>query len=464
MAENSTTGWRSRLKFKGSYRGVQFWWSDVESETGRRTVITEFPGKDTPSAQDMGRRARKITIDMFVVGQDYDAQRDKLRIAVETSGPGQLMHPRWGAMTVVTEGGVKFSETSKELGYAKITTTFVEVGIVPLLQAQATPEATKANVIKAALRLRTASISVFAAAFTIVGAVTSTINAAVSMVQSVATTLNRVRGKIAAALLVIDDMRASILAVADTAADIIKTPITVAESIHALYADVLASINTVTDAFTSLVEYFDGDDESDVGYGSSATGAAGAAGNNVSGVVASAGSVVSSATRTASMLAAITDLGAWGDDLQAPRENTVQQQQAAENQRQMVRTAKIAAVTEASTQAVELKYEHVIQATSIRDALLALIDAMLLDEYLSDELYALLAGLKAALYEHFTSIVGTLPELQDYTPKHAVPALALAYSFYGDCRLEGELLARNPQIRDPSAVAGGESIKVRVDA
>jgi prophage DNA circulation protein len=80
-----------------SFRGVPFFVETEEFSGGRRAVVHEFPLRDDPFAEDMGRRARGFRIDGYVIGDDYIDQRDELVAALEAGGTGELVLPSYGA-------------------------------------------------------------------------------------------------------------------------------------------------------------------------------------------------------------------------------------------------------------------------------------------------------------------------------------------------------------------------------
>ncbi|WP_431355959.1 DNA circularization N-terminal domain-containing protein, partial [Algimonas porphyrae] len=49
--------WRDQLE-KASFRGVPFHVSRSGGEVGRRVQLTEYPLRDRPYAEDLGRKAR----------------------------------------------------------------------------------------------------------------------------------------------------------------------------------------------------------------------------------------------------------------------------------------------------------------------------------------------------------------------------------------------------------------------
>lgn len=84
-----------------SFRGVPFHVSTSRSRYGRRNALHEYPFRDLPFAEDLGRRARAFRISGFVLGDGAMAQRARLIAACEAEGPGALIHPSHGEIDVV---------------------------------------------------------------------------------------------------------------------------------------------------------------------------------------------------------------------------------------------------------------------------------------------------------------------------------------------------------------------------
>lgn len=110
-----------------SFRGIPFEVESVSAKFGRRGPLHEYPLRDRPYREDTGRAAREFTIDAFVLGDDYMARRDDLIEALETAGPGVLVHPTYGRMTVSAEPA-EIVETREEGGLARVRFSFVESG------------------------------------------------------------------------------------------------------------------------------------------------------------------------------------------------------------------------------------------------------------------------------------------------------------------------------------------------
>jgi prophage DNA circulation protein len=119
--------WRDELQ-TASFRGAEFAVADAETLFGRRNVLHEYPLRDNPFTEDLGKKAREYTINAFVIGDDYTSARDALMSAIEDDEtPGTLVHPTLGSMLVIPKDcRVKFN--NKEGGIEYFALTFVEAG------------------------------------------------------------------------------------------------------------------------------------------------------------------------------------------------------------------------------------------------------------------------------------------------------------------------------------------------
>ena len=118
--------WKDRLQ-EGSFRGVPFFIDTSELSGGRRAVSHEFPDRDTPFAEDVGRKARSFPITGHILGDNYFLLRDRLIAACDQRGPGELIHPYHGSRNVqLTEFSV--AESTTEGRIATFSFTFIEAG------------------------------------------------------------------------------------------------------------------------------------------------------------------------------------------------------------------------------------------------------------------------------------------------------------------------------------------------
>lgn len=128
--------YQARLR-PASFRGAQFHVEASTRTSGRRTVLHEFPHRDDPYTEDLGRRARRWQITAYVIGGraqafdfDYVQARDALIAACEQEGAGLLIHPTLPEMLVVCEME-SCSEVRREGNIARFELTFFEAGSAP---------------------------------------------------------------------------------------------------------------------------------------------------------------------------------------------------------------------------------------------------------------------------------------------------------------------------------------------
>ncbi len=434
-------GWRDNL-VDASFRGIPFLYEKVEGEIGRRTALKEYPGRDKPSIEDLGRATRKFTIDMFVIGDNYDFDRDQLRTALEKAGSGELEHPYWGKMTVTLVGTARVTESTKQGGMAKFTATFVEGGSDNLKQARLELEDTAEVVTRNAEALEAAAESRFAKLFAVINAIASVAAAAIEAVNGVAHQLDDIRSNIAAVLAVVDEAKAAIEAVVEGVEALILAPVNMAKAVKSMIAAVTNGVASIGTTFNAAVAFFGGED-----------------------TLPAEGNVIAARSRVDVLLGTIKDLSVLTDGFPAPSGGTAQQQGIKDtNQEALSVLVKSSAISSVSAVAVQLDYESYDQAQQTRTAITNLIDDLLADDQLTDDIYGPLVNLRASLVKHFAQVANSLPELTDYIPQQTVPALVLAYRLYGTAGREPEILVRNPRLRDPSAVPGGQSLKVLLDA
>ena len=120
-------GWRDNL-VQASFRGVEFSVDETESPiAGRRVAVHEYPGRDEPFVEDMGRVTKRWTIEAFVLGDDYDVTREELIEACNMPGPGELVHPYLGALQVACTA-CSLTERTREGRMARFSLSFVEAG------------------------------------------------------------------------------------------------------------------------------------------------------------------------------------------------------------------------------------------------------------------------------------------------------------------------------------------------
>jgi prophage DNA circulation protein len=142
-ASQPATTWRAAL-LPASFRNCHFHVDSGSKDNGRRIVVHEFPKKELPYAEDMGRRAKSFSVRAYCIcypttfngpglelyNTDYRVARDLLLNAMETAGPGILQLPLLPPETVVVNR-YRLTEEQKFGGYCTFDIDFVEFGVPP---------------------------------------------------------------------------------------------------------------------------------------------------------------------------------------------------------------------------------------------------------------------------------------------------------------------------------------------
>lgn len=125
--------WRDAL-VPASFDGNEFFVDVGSRESGRRLVVHQFPKKDEPYTEDMGRRAIEFTVRGYCIQssrqRDYRPARDALQGRLEEGGPGTLQLPTMRPMKVACQR-YRLTEEEKLGGYCVFDMQFVEQGVAP---------------------------------------------------------------------------------------------------------------------------------------------------------------------------------------------------------------------------------------------------------------------------------------------------------------------------------------------
>lgn len=119
--------WKDRLQ-DASFRGVPFKVEEESSGVGRRVETHEYPNRDKPYTEDLGKVSLRPSLTAYVVGEDCFDQRDRLIEALNKPGPGTLVHPVYGEMSVCVDGEINVSTSSSEGRMVRFDLRFVEAG------------------------------------------------------------------------------------------------------------------------------------------------------------------------------------------------------------------------------------------------------------------------------------------------------------------------------------------------
>ena len=406
--------WRDDYR-PGSFRGVPFNLKRSTRNGGRRTVLDEFPLRDEPVTQDLGRAARQFALEMVLIGPDYMSARDRLLSALESHGPGTLIHPFYGEVSVSVLGTYSCEESTEQGGRASISQTFVETSEKPRPDDKAVPGVA--------------------------------VNEAADTVQ-------------ADAVAEFEDK----FNVTDYAGFVAEGAIdTLSNATNAIYSagGLLSGSNQFSALFSRLTSNFQG-----------LVLAPGNLAASLLGVVRGFSSTSNpfSALRAQLML---FDLGSSSKSVRGSGYVTPSRSQQAVNQNAIYTLIERAAVTEAARIATGrpldsngqpvggVTYESRDQAATVRDQVLAEIDRQQLAADRGS--YRALAKLGSELVRDMNSRSTSLAPLSTFHTLTTQPALLIAHRLYGDGRRADEIVSRN-RIKHPGFVPGGQALEVLKDA
>lgn len=403
----SEPAWKDKLR-PASFRDVPFQVESDDMTVGRRVQVFEYPQRDKPFSEDLGRATREINIPGYVIGPDYMAGRDALLAALETPGPGTLVHPWYGSLQVIAKPA-KVSHSLDEGGMCRFSLVFVEAGE---LSFPSSADAPGAKTEAAAEAVKTSAMDDFARAFSVEGwpkfvaaDAVATLGAGLSQLQGIA---SRVTGLIDNPLSAIGQLNSDLGA-------LVRTPMALAQRVMGLF-------NGARGLFATVSGFF--------GDGDAANYRA------VSGAVAGVSQFKPSAI--------------------PPGQLTPARQQIIQNRDAANALIRRALLTQAASMVAAMPLPVHDDAVALRRDLGRALD----DESLtaSDETYRVLQDARAAAHKDIGQRIDGAARLNTITPAEPTPALVLAHDLYEDVGRDGEITARN-KIKHPGFVPA-EPIKV----
>lgn len=410
-----------------SFRGVAF---EVESHSesgGRRVELHEYPLRDTPYAEDLGKKAGKWQIEAFLVNgkSGYAERRDKLREALNASGPGTLIHPYLGELSVSVDG-YSLKETTREGGYCTFSISFVEAGqpVEPDVEKD-----TAANVLDKAEAAKEAATAGFLDEYMplledlegLAGKVPALLSEATAFLGTPLSILSRAQSAASSVLALPDRLASRILGYLGT--------------IRQLGG--IATSGLKMNALTALL-------------GKKSAGTAS------SWLVTSNGVIAGIVGETSWPQAGGGSIG--GGTPSPETLGVVASTVANRAETPLIDLIAAGAVIEAAIESADADYGTADEALASRDAVIDAIDEVQRANC-SDAVFTALSELAAAVNEDLTTRGAELPKLGSATLSMSMPALAASYRLYGDVGQADAIVARN-RIRHPGRVPGGVPLEV----
>lgn len=399
------TTWRDRL-LPASFRGVPFHVRVADTEEGRRGVLFEFPQRDAPFVEDLGEAAGEFSLDAFVIGPDYFGARDALRAALKAAGPGELVHPTLGRLTVALTARYRMSESLTDRGgMAVFSLRFVQTGEQP---SPAERVDTAAQTTGAADVAEDACCQDFADDFSVASWPEFVAKDAIAVLKDATAAIDAARAGLVPDLSIVRELADATTAFTGALSSLIQAPLDLATQVFGLAYGVRGSLLRPLDALSAL------------------------------------GRLVGWSANPAAV----------------PRTTPARQAQAA-NRTALQAVTRRAALIESARGVAKLDFtaENVTytRAVALRETLATAIE----DEAAtaSAPAYAALMDLRAAVVRDISARAIDLPRVSRIVMPVTLPALVVAYRAYGDATREAEIVVRNG-IRHPGFVPGGVPLEV----
>ncbi len=397
--------WRERLR-PASFKGATFFVEDHEAEIARRLVVNEYPFRDEPYTEDLGKSANRYNITGYVIGADYMDARDALMDAVEEGGSGTLVHPFLGSKIVNCES-IRVRESKNEGGHAIFTLIFVQSGKKLFPDSAPVPNDL---VSLQADSLIDAARTEFIDQMQVVGVPEWVRETYAGDLSATADIFNQIRmnGGI---------NKQTTTALINQAAEWVADVAELSDPSLTLVADVAGTADRMIDTFKGVLD------------------------------------LASSAEQ------AIQNLDRFSDFTSSPSNGTSAQAVIADANASasetFFRTVALANETKALVDIVFPSFE---EATVARETSLARIDALAGDTT-SDDLYESFRQLRTEVANAVPGEDSSLPRIRAVDLNKSLPSLALSYELYGTVDREQELIDRN-NVRDPGLMPGGQNIEV----
>lgn len=393
--------WRDQY-LKASFRNVPFYVESHELSGGRRGVSHEYVQRDKPFAEDTGKQARSFTVEAYILGTDYFAARDALLTALETEGPGELVHPYLGRQ-FVQAFGFRMRETTRDGGFVSFSITFTEAG------EAAFPAATIDN--RRVLNEKSEDLldkieKQFAKVFSVLEKPQYVVDEAVKKVNQIADKINEVTAKVAATQQKAAETQKRIEDLKNKATDLVRTPDKLANAITNALKGVQDAVENARDQFKSFAQM----------------------------------------------------LGFGREDAPIPTPTSTREQQKINND-SLNQLVQISALALASQAAVDIPFESTQDANDVKETLVENFEEQEINPATDDETFQAIVDTKTEVRKGVPPPAEQLPTIGSIELGQTTPSLVVTYDIYENPLYEQDLIDRN-KISHPGFIPGGTPLEV----
>ncbi|HCS44012.1 MAG TPA: hypothetical protein DIW52_14490 [Pseudomonas sp.] len=427
--------WRDNYR-PASFRGVPFYVESADSTHGRRQAVHEHAQRDVPYTEDLGRKAREFSVSGYLIGLEYQTQRDELIKACETAGPGVLVHPYRGEMTVTCRG-LGVSESSGEGGMCVVKLTFLEAG-------EASYPSAKVDTVNAISAkgnaVTTAAGTSFVSNFLTAGLPAYVAESAATGLADLGEFMAAPGLNFAGDLQAASDFYLQAKGLSSDALSLVQQPLQMVSRITGLLGSIRLAFGS--NAFGMLTSLFD---RSPPSYsGSTATPSRQQQATNSLAMNALVRQVV---IAEAAKAAVVTQTSVTTPVSAAAGKGASKAQALA-------RPASVQTITSLTPTI----YDSYQAAIKVREELVDRIDTES-EATPNDEIYVTLSDLRTSVVQAVPNPEQNLARIVQYVPRETLPSLLVAYQIYGDAGRADEIAARNSP-RHPGFLMGGNQLEV----
>lgn len=401
--------WQERMG-PATFRGVPFFVDVASLSGGRNTVVFQYPGRDVPFVEDLGRRARTFSITGYVIGPEYLTARDALVAALEDVGPGRLVHPYYGTK-LVSVGEFQVQERREEGGMAIFLIPFHETESQPFAPGVVVAPSEAAS--RSSLSALGAITGRYTSLYTVTMPGTSrslpsfSFSSIATIVQSSVVALNRFLAPVVKGTQDLANLKRTLDRLALDALSLVRTPVALATRFGEVLQSLLRLPVTPRLGIDALVRAYD--------------------------------FTTDEPPEPLTVIRA-TELSNYN-----ATKALIQSSIAVQACQLVVETARSGGFT---------SYDD---AVLIRDVVFGMLDEQVAAA--DDTVFGALAQLRADVALAVPGEARDLPRLVAHTPPITLPSLVIAYQLYGGLTLNDDLIARN-RVRHPGFVIGGRALQV----
>lgn len=109
-----------------SFKGIVFEVVKTDDSSERVTVEHSYPYVDGADIEDMGRSARRVSVEAVFYGDDYETRLQAFLAVLDRSGAGEFIHPVFGSIKNAQASRSSVHHDAENPDYASVPVEFIE--------------------------------------------------------------------------------------------------------------------------------------------------------------------------------------------------------------------------------------------------------------------------------------------------------------------------------------------------